>query len=802
MFGAGIGDRTATRGDAPLVGIVLLFGMVFVGAAIVGVSGMMLLDSLEGQSEVENARMSMDETTLRLNTVTETGTQQTVSDATVTSDGSVSIAWYDAGAGASSPFEDDTCLAHVDDFGAVVEGVDDRTIAYQGGGVWERTEADTTIRSPPPLTYEDGSLEFGLVTVSSESVESGESVVQYDPEGTTNLSAKLETAGEDPACDSHPDFALKIQSTYYQGWHTHLENEFGDVANATVDVNHDEEYVVVALENARTTAPVFDVDVAVEPITSFNDGLSATATVTNVGTASGSDTVAFTIEGATESKSTATLEPGEETTLDFSLNQNELWDALGVGPGQPNDIEHYDEYSYDVTTGDAAVEGAFFYSFHHTFYHQTDVGHTHDENVTTVTADLTNIGNESEAREVTIELESDIDELGDPLTYTESIQGDPWEDTTVEVDFNRSALPDGEYTYTVAVNNSPEAPCNQNDGACEQNGTFEIRNGAVGDVDEIIVTEPSDVEVSILGTEISGEWWSGGEYRKNWAPVTASAVIGETRYRFLPNGETEEIPLDQPHYTEPGAQMEDYNLNTYGTQTQTYDIETEIESGSVTIEATYWPCAQGGLTHVATDEAKDGETTHHYSCNAFAYGEEITVEGGGAGDASTEHGLMMTRTADANHMPDIEKGFPLQRSINDVFQDGTDDVELIDNELQLEEGDFAFMMETTMTQSALQSEFPDYPWETVDTSDQSEMNRAAWDIAANYRDTDVGDPNFNDIIGFVQVGSGASYVDFDDPKQDFRVDGEKRRPSQSGTEPESVGDGSAVSVETDAIVIS
>ncbi|MFP8888685.1 hypothetical protein ACLI4U_02810 [Natrialbaceae archaeon A-CW2] len=795
MFGRVGSD---TRGDAPLIGVVLLFGMVFIGVAAVAITGMVALDALEGESEIEQTRVSMDETNHRLATVSETGTEQPIGSATVRDDGAVSLIWFDNDSDLPTPegMDSDPCGLRVDSFGAITEDVSDRTIAYQGGGVWERTGETTVVRSSPPLTYEDGALSFDYISLASGDKEGSDAVARLDSESAQDLSETLGSVGEGPDCDQQTDFAIAIESTFYQGWHTHLENELEDEANATVMIDHDQELTIASLENARTATPAFDLTADVDRITTVTDKLTASVTVTNVGTATGEGTVTFSVGTATKTVGTDAIAPGESATYEIELNQQEVRDGLGISASP--DIETYDAYEYTVKTSDASERGTFFYSLQNTFYRLDQVNDTDTENVTTVVANLTNIGNAEEGRDIIITLESDTGALEEPLTYTESIQGEAWEDSTVAIDFNRSALPDGTYTYTVEVDNQPQNLCNHHEPACMQSGSFEIEDGAIGGVDEIIVTEPSDVSVSILGTEISGEYGEEGNYYKNWGAVTASAVIGDTRYRFLPNGGTEQIPLDEPHYTEPGTTIEDYNLNTYGTQTDTYDIETAIESGSITIEATYWPCAN--WVEAGTDDQMGGTT--HYDCGSFDVNQAITVEGGGAGDANTDHGLMMTRTTETNEMPDIERGFPLQRSVNDVFEDGTDDVELIDNELLLEDGDFAFMMETTMTQSELQSAFTSYPWHQVNTSDQSEMNLAAWDIAANYRNTDRGDPNFNDIIGFVQIDGGESYIDLEDPKLDFRIDGEKREPERSGTSPAPVEDDNSISVGTDAIVIS
>ncbi|MFC4249146.1 hypothetical protein ACFOZ7_19805, partial [Natribaculum luteum] len=61
-------DDPSERGAAPLLGIVLLFGMVFIGVTLLFITGTALLDSLESEGNAERAHQYMSQTDKVLST--------------------------------------------------------------------------------------------------------------------------------------------------------------------------------------------------------------------------------------------------------------------------------------------------------------------------------------------------------------------------------------------------------------------------------------------------------------------------------------------------------------------------------------------------------------------------------------------------------------------------------------------------------------------------------------------------------------------------------------------------------------
>jgi hypothetical protein len=288
---------------------------------------------------------------------------------------------------------------------------------------------------------------------------------------------------------------------------------------------------------------------------------------------------------------------------------------------------------------------------------------------------------------------------------------------------------------------------------------------------------------------------------KSWGPVTATAIAGDKQVRFSPEGTH---PVSDPHQGTP----ERHDLNTFGTQETVWDYDTTVDNGSVTIEATYWACDRYGFAGTDTPDGSN-ELYYHVECVDFdedSYVQASTNNNAGSG----AKGFMMTRDTNRSYLPDIEKGYPRQRSITEVFEDGTKDITLKNRNLTLGGSDFAFMMETTETHTSIQSwpygyySYANY-WSGVDTSNDTQMNLAAWDIAKNERDSDQGDPNFNDVIGLVQIDSGSEYLSLDDPLFNATVDGKRQRITSDGYDIEDESDSeesdNSVDVRVDEIVI-
>ncbi|WP_247729027.1 DUF7289 family protein [Halovivax limisalsi] len=772
--------RSGDHGVTPVVGIILLLGMVFVGAAVVASSGVIMIDALETESETERALDCLDRTDHSVETLLRADKLESIPcDSTFTDDGTVTIRLLDENGAALE-------TVTIDKLGAFEYDLDSRTVGYQSGGVFLLRDGSVTVHRAPDVGFgfgsghslENQSLDLGFLNMTESRPGGKFTRMRHDQQRSTAASDELAAALEKP----YRDIEITVESRYHEGWAVHLREAFYADSYSNVSVADDATAgtATVTIQNAKPQQPHFEVTDVTPADWAVpygpDEAFAVNVTVTNTGTASGSETIVLEVPEAddgTKTVSTGTLNPGESVTKKVSFGTERI--PSGSPSPETLDVDAYDNYEYTVSTSDGSAQGSFYLSFpDEALYRIESFARTIDEPFVNITADVRNVGEVEAPIDTTLTLDSDSDELPDPVkTYQHTLSTGPWNESTLEYSLNKSVLPDANYTYTLELHNEGDAAtvCSNYPDACTRSGTFRIEDGVVGDPGEVIVTEPTQVRVSIIGTEISNEreTWSG-YYDKYWDPVTASAVVGDKRYRFKPDGTVEQIPLDQPHYTPDGKTMDDYDLNTYDSQRKVYDFETNMTSGSVTIEATRWQCQNN---HFSSENIvyKEADGDWHYDCPSYYYGEPTTVDTND-GVATSDSGFVMTRDSERNYVPDIPPGYPRQRSVQEVFEDGTNNITLENNHLQLGQNDFAFMMEATMDREQLIDEYEheyDGPYDLY-TDNQTELNLAAWDIVKNYRDDSSMDPNYNDVIGVVQIDGGGRYIDLDGVLEDYRID--------------------------------
>lgn len=825
MINSGVDGIDDDRGVTPVVGVVLLIGMVLVGVVVLFLVGTAVIDGIQSDSEGEVALSAAGETQHRFASIAAGSGPRDIpiDDFHVSDDGDLRIGWGNSeGANLEWDDIDEDCQASVSPLGAVEQDLDDRTIAYQSGAIWVKSDSTTRIDSSPQIGYDGASLDLQVLQTSEDDLSEGNVAMLDESPEAQQTATKIQEAAECPK----PDLMLIIEETaYHEGWYNHLDTAF-DHENATVTHEPENDRVTVVVKGVKETEPQFDiVSYDADTIVTNNEGFSVDAEVKNIGHTAGNDTLELKINPI-DSRSIDELAPEESVNKTVSVGNADLRDVLDIDEraGNKHDLSRYGEYEYTLNTSDTTITSSFFYSYPgDAYYNLTDVSDETDGNMTTVTANMTNIGEEAGDYDVTISLEGQEEDISEE--WVRSVEIDPWNETTVEAEFNRSALPNDEYTYTVQIDNPEiDAKSPEYESTFIQSGTFENTVGMDCDIGACTISDGADVDVSVIGTEISYEGYQGGNMIKQWGAVTASAVIGDSRYRFLPDGSTEEIPIDEPHFTDQSSDMEDYNLNTFGTQEEVYSASETIEEGTVSFESTYWECDE---YEAAGTDYYNGEEYTHYDCVDF--GDPITVNVEDGDEINSDDGFVMTRDAERNDLPNIEEGYERQRNINEVFQDGTGgEIEVVEgeegDELTLGELDFAFMTEVTMDQSGLAHEYEPrdicYPFigcvsqagydgeysDAFDTDDQTLWNNAAWDIAQDYRHesrSNTGDPNFNDVIGLAQISGGTvESIDYD-ALNDLRVNGVQRSPDETRSESGTTTDESGVDIQvgSDHIVI-
>nr|WP_237076825.1 hypothetical protein [Natrialba magadii] len=325
----------------------------------------------------------MDETDHRLGTVASTGYEQSLAlddpdcQPSVVSDGSISITWYNSTDGKKPPWDNSSRTA-TEDLGALEFELEDRTLAHQGGAIWEVSESSVRTEKSPEIGFtEDGLLELGFMQVHQSETIGSEGVLRHDFESESEAATNLTTAVE----EANEDVAIKIESEYAEGWKDHLgsEEEYADQFHefdVNVESTSNPNEVVMTIEEIDTAPeePYFLVEEdhglwdqgGNEPLPSHildhGDFFHVNTTLMNYGNESGhvNATLMIRDESGTgvesrEITSDDEIEPGEYIS---TANHSEWnWDGAGANhffkTGNPSDaigVEPGEEYEYNVET--------------------------------------------------------------------------------------------------------------------------------------------------------------------------------------------------------------------------------------------------------------------------------------------------------------------------------------------------------------------------------------------------------------------------------------------------------------------
>ncbi|SDR44770.1 DUF7289 family protein [Natronobacterium texcoconense] len=503
------GNAPDDRGVSPQIGFVLLVGMVIVGATLLAVTGWVLLDSLESESQAELTRSTIEVTDHGIATAASSGQMQTIpwEDANYRDDGEAYIVWHNGSVTGSNE------TVTIETIGAIEYELSDRTIAYQSGASWEVADGETRVVSSPNIGYDDDILQLHFTTLSQDAVSGTEAVVEPNPDST--LSDEIAIAADNATSEGYNDLTLVVESDYHDGWQTHLESAFGaDNVTSNADtpfIDGADGVVEVTIENATETEPpkflvTDDHGLTNDDLPGTNrfvdradTALNVSADIRNNGDESDSQNVTFTVldvDSVESDPKNVTRGGGEETAANLS-----------IPPERHDNLTYGERHEYTVATEDDELDkpGSFYYAKQEDPYlnvsnprvdgelaeDPNDPVNATGEHVT-VEVDVHNLGahNASES-ELELELESDSADWSG--TNASTIDRTYGENATASWTFNRSLLPQGDLTATVDVI----------DDGNEVSGYLSIDDGIDPDSDEVNLPSNTEVNVSIVGVEMS-----------------------------------------------------------------------------------------------------------------------------------------------------------------------------------------------------------------------------------------------------------------------------------------------------------
>jgi Mg-chelatase subunit ChlD len=227
------------RAASAIVGLVLLFGMVMVGAGLILMASMSATDQVQQQNELNNAELSLQEASVRLQTLSYQDNDDVASfdlagrnsdDVRIESNGNLTFQLN----GQAS------CTARMELGSIIYRNDEGQSVAYQAGGVWRDDGNGVSIVSPPDLTYQTDqidnrtvrSLDFPVVNVQGDlNTASGEVTArQVDNPGGPSMEQQLcLPVSENSTIDRVRSMTITVENNaYYEAWERYLDDEFGD----------------------------------------------------------------------------------------------------------------------------------------------------------------------------------------------------------------------------------------------------------------------------------------------------------------------------------------------------------------------------------------------------------------------------------------------------------------------------------------------------------------------------------------------------------------------------------------------
>ncbi|ELZ18301.1 flagellin domain protein [Natrinema thermotolerans DSM 11552] len=473
------------------------------GAMLVFVAGSAMLDAIKSEANSERTQQFAMEIDHRLTTVATTGSDQPLpidemqgNEPTITDDGNISVRWYNASSGSR------TCAPVEGELRALEFELDDRTIAHQGGGIWEKTDRSVSTVSEPNIGYDGDSLQLQIMELEEDDFGSSGTVARANHSRSTELTETINTRAR--ACSDATSIEFRIEdSTYHEGWATYLEDAVGADEYSEVSVTHKPatEDVIVQIENVRT--PVDSASLLIEsdngikhtsgntqPV-KFGDDLQFQATLNNTGSDRVTPpTMRVAIDGGTvvsenSGKGGNGAVPGnKEKNRSVKIDSDNYEDHLSPGETYEYTLQTLDE-SGDI---DDTLEdpGEFYLGEPGSNFTVNDIETTPaDGDNATISAEITNIGIEEGDRTVTI----DFDEFD--VTASEELTLDYGATGTVTWTVNKSALPYEPNEFEVRTGDDTATGTIVGGATGEAENAFTVvKDNGVGD-DQIVTDENS-----------------------------------------------------------------------------------------------------------------------------------------------------------------------------------------------------------------------------------------------------------------------------------------------------------------------
>ena len=244
------GTRSGTRAQSGPIGYILVFAIVMAGMAIIVLIGAGGLSSTQSQSELQRAEHSMtlfDSRAAMVALGDSTGQTISFGQGGGTFEVEEETGWMRI---VHNNYTDDNDgereVIYNKSMGSLTYQNGDRSLAYQGGGVWQRnTVGEARMISPPEFHYRGATLTLPIIRTLGSGNAKGSVDVSIQPQKQANLvfpARSAPTAGDEKGVPynetdrnytnpiSNGTVNVTVRSDYYQAWAAYFrERTTGEV---------------------------------------------------------------------------------------------------------------------------------------------------------------------------------------------------------------------------------------------------------------------------------------------------------------------------------------------------------------------------------------------------------------------------------------------------------------------------------------------------------------------------------------------------------------------------------------------
>lgn len=239
------------RGVSELVGVVLLFGIVIAGSALIFMSGSAVTEQVRAEGRVDAA----ESTFLEIDGSIQSLAQQRGNDRGAVALGSVDpddTEIRETGKMTVTINENAACSATMDLSALEYQDSSGSALIYEAGAIWKQTESGLVAKKSPELGFQGNSLRLTVVSLAG-AVENSEMNIDYNRsrsiEQTRSVQRKLFSKR---SCRRPKNVTVVVQSDYHEGWQQHLESQGAtdvtsstgsDTVSATFEMDREYEFV-------------------------------------------------------------------------------------------------------------------------------------------------------------------------------------------------------------------------------------------------------------------------------------------------------------------------------------------------------------------------------------------------------------------------------------------------------------------------------------------------------------------------------------------------------------------------------